>query len=166
MLYATAMRRSEIIALDLSDVDFVHAHVIIRHGKGGHQRIVPLIPSALVWSRRYQEIRHLLTHDFDSAFFLSCRRHRIAGSLLERVLRLLSAETGIKPLSCHMFRHSCAAHLMEAGAPIPYIQALLGHRCIETTRRYLRVITSHLRDSFDRAHPRDRWDLEDEFDNI
>ncbi len=157
--YATAMRLSELTALDLHDVDLRLGTVWIRHGKGDKGRLLPLIPSALWWIGHYlkQGRGPLVKSPVCQALFIGKAGGRISPAHVHRLMKRLRQLTGVEPLSSHTLRHSCATHLMEADVPLPYIQAFLGHSQISTTQRYLHLLDPQLKQNYNAAHPRDKW---------
>lgn len=158
-LYATAIRFMELAALDIDDVDITAGLLWIHHGKGDKGRIVPITKSALTWLRHYlKEARPQLIKDMSCrALFINSRGGRIGGVSLYYLTKKLREITSISPISPHMFRHSCATHLMEAGVPLPYIQVFLGHSDIRSTEIYLHVTAIELKKKYGLAHPRDKW---------
>lgn len=161
LLYATAIRQGELIAIDLSDIDLAIGRLCIRHGKGDKARMVPIIPSVLRHLSRYlSEARSQLVQERTcQALFIGKAGGRISPAHLDRLMKRLRDKLGISPLSCHVLRHSCATHLMQAGVDIRYIQAFLGHSRIHTTQRYLHLLTPEFKADYDLAHPRDSWEL-------
>jgi len=156
VFYATGIRRLELAHLDLSDVDHRHRTLLIRAGKGGQDRFVPLGRRALRWIERYrQNSRSALQHDpREQALFLTDQGTRFRRSALSaRVKRLLERAGIDRPGSCHLFRHACATHMLQGGADIRVIQALLGHRSLETTQLYTRVALDHLTKIHAATHP-------------
>lgn len=156
VLYSTGMRRMELVRLAISDVVLDQRWAFVRQGKGGRDRVVPLGPAATDWIHRYlAEVRGGLSGvGAISALFLTdygepFRRNRL-GDLVKRYLGL--SRVGI-PGACHVFRHACATHMLENGADIRYIQALLGHADLSTTQIYTRVAIGKLRDVHARTHP-------------
>ena len=160
MFYATGIRRVELINLDVSDVDMATGRVLVQ-GKGDKERIVPIIRSALRWTRRYlEESRpHFIKDPGCQALFLVNRGTRITFRAINRFFWHLQKQTRISALTPHALRHSCATHLMDAGVPLPYIQKFLGHSHITSTQRYLHVTSPELKRNYDKAHPREKWDL-------
>lgn len=158
LLYATAIRKSEIIALDLDSVDLATSYLQVM-GKGNRQRVVPIISPARAWLIRYlEESRNkLLKNSGCQALFLSLWGGRLHSSTLFRLFEQLKETTGIIRITPHMFRHSCATHLMEFGVELPYIQKFLGHSCIKNTERYLHISASEVEKHYESAHPRDKW---------
>ena len=168
MFYATAIRLSELTALDLSDVDIAVGRVWIHHGKGDKGRIVPVIRSSLSWIREYlKHGRPELIKDFACrSFFLGLSGGRIPKTYIEKLMRQLRERTGITPLSAHVFRHSCASHLMLSEVPLPYIQMFLGHKKLETTQYYLHLHTPELIKIYELSHPRDKLQIREEKDPL
>ena len=156
VFYATGIRRLELAHLDLADVDARHVTLLIRAGKGQQDRFVPLGPRALAWIARYrQESRPLLQHDPQAqALFLTDQGTRFRrGALSARIKRLLKKADIERPGSCHLFRHACATHMLQGGADIRVIQALLGHQSLETTQLYTHVALDHLAKIHAATHP-------------
>lgn len=156
VFYATGIRRLELANLDLSDVDHRHRTLLIRAGKGQQDRFVPLGARALDWIERYRhDSRPALQHDLhEPALFLTDQGHRFRRSALSaRVKRLLAKAHLQRPGSCHLFRHACATHMLQGGADIRVIQALLGHQSLETTQLYTHVALDHLAKIHAATHP-------------
>jgi len=154
--YATAARRSEVVNLDLRDLDPASGTLHIREGKGGKSRLVPVAKTALYWLRRYlEETRPILQLDAtEQALFLSGYGSRLSpGYLGNWVSRTLKAAGIDKPGGCHLLRHSCATHMLENGADIRLIQQLLGHARLDTTSIYTEVAITHLKEVYTRTHP-------------
>ena len=164
ILYATGIRRNEMFALNLDEVDIADGELWIRSGKGNKDRLVYIIPEALKWLRIYlrQARPQFNIKPENQAFFLTTEGNRIGMSNINLMFTILRRKTQIFPLSAHILRHSCATHLMDAGVPLPYIQKLLGHSSISTTQRYLHITTSTFKKNYELAHPRDKWDLPDQ----
>lgn len=167
LLYGSALRVSELCALDVEDLDLPRqsgdvGRVRVRQGKGGRDRIVPLGEGARAALERYlpqraQLLRPTTVGPSERALWLNRRGARLtvrtAARIVERAGR--SAETRARP-SPHVLRHSCATHLLDAGANLRAIQELLGHASLQTTQRYTHVSMDHLMQVYDAAHPRAR----------
>jgi integrase/recombinase XerD len=157
VLYATGLRVSELCHLRLTDLRVDQGYLQCL-GKGGKQRIVPLGEAAAQAVRRYvQEGRGVLTRGRQSPWlFVNAR----GGARLSRVgcwkiLKAQGRRAGIRAhLSPHVLRHSFATHLLERGADLRAIQAMLGHADLTTTQIYTHVLEARLRDVYDRFHPR------------
>ncbi len=144
LVYSAGLRSAEAVGLDLTDVDFEQELVLVRHGKGAKERVVPLGEEAAYWLARYlSESRPELARRAENAVFLSVRGRRLDTSTLRR----LTAHP-------HRLRHAFATHLLEGGADLRVIQELLGHSSLSTTQIYSHVDAKRLRRVYDRAHPR------------
>jgi len=144
LVYSAGLRSAEAVALDLADVDFEQEQVLVRHGKGAKDRVVPLGEEAAYWVARYlREARPQLVGGAQDALFVSVRGKRLDTSTLRRLMR-----------NPHRLRHAFATHLLEGGADMRVIQELLGHASLSTTQIYSHVDGKRLRRVYDRAHPR------------
>jgi integrase/recombinase XerD len=159
-LYSTGLRRSELCALDLYDVDFCNETVMVRQGKGGRDRVVPIGATALRSLRRYlKEARpRLLPGEGERAVFLaSITRRRLGPKNLNRIVQAHAERAGLgKRVTPHLLRHACATHLLQGGAATPDVQAILGHASIAATPTYTRVAVEDVALAHGRHHPRER----------
>jgi len=156
LLYATAIRRSELIGLRLFDVDYPRGALIVRQGKGNKDRVLPLGERAKVWLAAYRDrVRPGLVAGRDpGVLFLSRHGRAIDPKRLSEKVRGYVKESGIgKPGSCHLLRHTAATLMLEGGADIRFIQALLGHESLETTQIYTRVSVTKLAEIHAATHP-------------
>ena len=154
--YSTGMRRSELAALKLYDVDTERATATIRQGKGKKDRIIPLGDRAALWIRKYvRESRpHLVHGDDHRTVFLSNAGDALAADYLtEMVAGYVTAAQIGKHGACHMFRHTMATLMLEGGADTRYIQAMLGHVDLKTTQIYTHVAIRHLQEIHRATHP-------------
>ena len=142
-LYATGLRCNELRHLKIQDIDSQRMLIHVRHAKGGISRDVNLSPVLLERLRVYW--RWLKPKDW----LFPSKQHPnrpMDDKTIRRACNEAGRRAGIgKRVSPHVFRHSCATHLLEAGTDLRTIQVLLGHANIQTTARYLRVSTAHLR---------------------
>ncbi len=159
VLYGTGCRVSELVDLDLHDVDFETRTAIVT-GKGNKQRLVPIgtfASDAIVsWLPDRLELR---TPGADpGALFLTARGNRLSRQTVWRIVRRIGASVGIveKQLSPHVLRHSAATHMVEGGADLRTVQELLGHASLSTTQIYTKVSPEHLREVVLVSHPRGR----------
>ena len=162
MLYATGMRVSELVSLNVADVNLEEGYVRCR-GKGYKERIIPIYPEAVRSLRAYiDEARPRLRRRRDEpALFLNRRGNRLTRQGFWLLLKGLAAEAGIShSITPHTLRHSFATHLLRGGAALRHVQELLGHSSISTTQIYTRLAHDQLRDEYDRAHPRARFNRE------
>ncbi|MBN1818331.1 MAG: tyrosine recombinase XerC [Sedimentisphaerales bacterium] len=161
-LYSTGMRVSEIVALNMDDVDFLGEVIHIR-GKGKKERISPIGSSALQAIQRYIEFRNKrMQHDsdFDSkVLFANKHGHRLSTRSVRRKMDKYLEEVGLDPaISPHTLRHSFATHMLNNGADLRSVQELLGHQSLSTTQIYTHVTTSKMKEVYDQAHPRDHME--------
>jgi integrase/recombinase XerC len=157
LLYAAGFRVSELVALDLGDVDL--SGLIVRAlGKGNKERLVPIGRQAASAARRWLEASRELRKGRDaSALFLNLRGTRLTDRSVRRILdRRLREAAILAHLSPHALRHSFATHMLGAGADLRAIQEMLGHASLSTTQRYTHVSPDALMRVYDRAHPRAR----------
>lgn len=161
-LYSTGMRRAELVNLRIDDVDLDRGTVLIRQGKGAKDRMVPIGNRACRWIEKYvYTVRPLYIDDVDSqTLFLAKHGEGMRGNQLSVIVRKaidaanLERFTDTHPnAACHLFRHACATHMLENGADIRYIQALLGHEDLSTTEVYTRVSILQLKAVHERTHP-------------
>ena len=156
VLYATGIRRMELARLELGDVDAERGVVLIREGKGGKDRMIPLGSRALYWVQQYQEHGReaLAWNDQDKTLFLGNEGKPLSPLWLSTVIakRVDAAELG-KRGGCHLFRHTMATLMLEGGADIRFIQAMLGHAEISTTQIYTEVAIRQLQRVHALTHP-------------
>jgi len=154
--YATGMRRAELCGLSLYGIERERGTIMIRQGKGQKDRVVPLGPRSLAWIERYlTDVRPKLAIEPDShVLFLSHLGTALdTGYLTHRVRRYVERAGLGKRGSCHMFRHSMATLMLEGGADIRFIQAMLGHAELSTTRIYTQVSIRALAEVHAATHP-------------
>ena len=158
-LYATGMRRVELTRLKLHDIDFARGAVFIREGKGGKDRYAPLGDRVRQWLLRYlDDVRPLLVlSPDDGTVFLADWGEAFNPAYLNYLLRRYIVQAGVdKPGGCHLFRHAMATHMLENGADVRFIQALLGHSDISSTQIYTHVSIDALRAVHAATHPGER----------
>lgn len=156
LLYSTGMRVSELLALDLSDVDRQSAIVKVQ-GKGKKERILPVGKVALAALDNYLARRHELgCNKASQAIFISQRGNRIpdAKSIRRRIEKYAAAVGIQKKITPHTFRHTFATHMLNAGADLRSVQELLGHASLSTTQIYTHVTADRLKQVYEKAHPR------------
>lgn len=156
LLYATGLRASECLGLRVDDVNLTAGYVICT-GKGRKQRLVPLGGEAARWVERYlKEVRPLHTRRRDSGrLFVNPAGRPLSRQSLWTIVRRAAAAAGVRRrVSPHVLRHSFASHLLEGGADLRAVQAMLGHADIATTQIYTHLPSAALRRMYDRFHPR------------
>ena len=155
-LYSTGLRRTELVTLTMHDIDERQGVVFVREGKGAKDRVVPIGERALAWVRKYQEdVRPLwLTgNDGGRVWLRPDGRPLTAHQLGDRMAKLIR-EAGIdKPGACHIFRHTMATQMLEGGADVRYVQAMLGHAQLSTTAIYTQVAIGQLKAVHAATHP-------------
>jgi site-specific recombinase XerD len=145
-LYSTGMRRAELCHLKVEDIDSTRMLIHIRHGKGGKDRDVPLSPKALETLREYWRWMKPNTYLFPGTVDGSRADKPITPKVLWEACREAARRAGItKAVRPHLIRHSFATHLVEGGADLPTVQALLGHADLKPTSIYLHLSERHLR---------------------
>jgi integrase/recombinase XerD len=158
LLYATGMRASECLGLRVEDLNLSAGYVLCT-GKGAKQRLVPVGAEALAWVRRYlRDVRPVQTRRRDSGrLFVNPRGGGLSRQSLWTLVGRAAEAAGLRRrVSPHMLRHSFASHLLEGGADLRSVQAMLGHADISTTQIYTHLPTSALRRMYRDFHPRAR----------
>ena len=156
LMYASGLRVSELCTLALGELDR-RVGTVSPLGKGGKRRVVPVGQVALERIERYLELvrPHNKGATTDKHLFLSPRGKRFTRQGLWKLLKAYARAVGITtPTSPHKLRHSFATHLLRGGADLRAVQAMLGHADLGTTEIYTRVAQDHVRQAFERAHPR------------
>jgi integrase/recombinase XerD len=158
-LYGLCLRRGECARLDLSYVDLSAGTLLVRDGKGRKDRLLPVPGRAAAALGVYlRDVRpRLVRNPREGALFLTAWwGKRLSEVSLSFLLRRHAAAVGISRIHPHVLRHACATHLLRGGADIRHVQAILGHKKLETTGLYTRVVVEDLRQVFLRSHPRER----------
>ena len=149
LFYSSGLRISELVGLNLDDVDFISGILKVR-GKGKKERIAPVGEAALLTVRKYLDKRKKQS----SAVFLNKNSSRITARGVRFILVKYLGLAQIKPgVSAHTFRHSFATHLLNRGADLRTVQELLGHANLSTTQIYTHLTTEKLKSVYDKAHP-------------
>ncbi len=147
--YSSGLRMSELVGLNLDDIDFISGIIKVR-GKGKKERIVPVGETALFALKKYLDKRKKQT----DAVFLNNNNRRVTCRGVGYILIKYLNAAGIKPhVSAHTFRHSFATHLLNRGADLRTVQELLGHANLSTTQIYTHLTTEKLKSVYDKAHP-------------
>lgn len=155
LLYATGIKVSELVALNIDDVNFQLSFV--RCGSGDKERFVSLYPLALRALAVYVDSARklLVLHPDEQALFVNIQGERMTRQGFWKILKSYAASAKIKKdITPHTLRHSFAAHLLENGADIHDIQEILGHSDISSTMRYAQLIKSKLNNGYMKFHPR------------
>jgi integrase/recombinase XerD len=154
VLYSTGIRRMELAQLKITDLDMERGTVMIRHGKGDKDRMLPIGDRAIAWIMKYlNEVRpELVIGLSDNYLFLGATGEGLTPNSVTHLVRRHIREAG-KQGSCHSFRHSMATLMLENGADIRYIQAMLGHTNLNTTEIYTQVSITKLKEIHTATHP-------------
>ncbi|WP_422646106.1 site-specific tyrosine recombinase XerC [Xenorhabdus doucetiae] len=168
VLWSSGIRRMELRQLRQSDIDVERGAVIVRQGKGNKDRVVPVGERALHWLERYlAQVRPELAGQHDSGYLFISQKGRplSPGHLTHIAAKAIRQQARLdKPGACHLFRHSMATQMLENGADTRHIQAILGHKKLETTQIYTRVAIGHLKEVHHQTHPAER-DTQAQADN-
>jgi len=175
LLYSSGLRRSEVVKLNIEDIDLNERTLIIKEGKGAKDRYVPFSKTAHYFLKNYidterkrdaKRIQGRPGNKSGSAeampLFLSLQG-RFNKNTLHRIFKkyLDKADIIRRGLSLHSIRHTCATHLLEAGADVRYVQELLGHESIQTTVKYTHLLMEKLKKAYKSAHPRENQYFEE-----
>jgi len=156
VLYSTGIRRAELVSLNLYDIDRERGVMMVREGKGKKDRVVPIGARALQWIDKYlADVRpDLASGADDGTLFLSTYGQALGVERLAEIVREAVNDSGIgKRGSCHMFRHTMATLMLENGADVRFIQAMLGHADLKTTEIYTQVSIKALKAVHTATHP-------------
>jgi integrase/recombinase XerC len=152
-LYGGGLRVSELVGLDLGDLDSEQELVRVR-GKGRRERLCPIGPMAVYWLQHWQ-LQRQPRSPLDRALFLNRLGTRLTTRSVGRLLEAHLARAGlVSAASPHSLRHSFATHLLDRGADLRSVQELLGHRKLTTTQIYTHVTQERMLDTYQGAHPR------------
>ena len=155
LLYATGIRVSELIALDVDDLNLSAG--MLRCASKGKERVIPLYQTAV---RALSEYLHrvrpqLVESPSETALFVNMSGDRMSRQGFWKLIKYYQEKAGIeKDITPHTLRHSFAAHLLENGADLRSIQEMLGHADISSTQIYSRLLNQRLKDVYHKAHPR------------
>jgi integrase/recombinase XerD len=155
-LYCAGLRVSELMGLDLGDIDFLEQWIRFR-GKAGHERMVPFTDGLAKWLGRYLEVARpeLATSRSRDAVFLNWRGGRLSRRSCWKMVRDYAEQAKIEnPVFPHTLRHSFATHLLEGGADLRIVQELLGHIDVSSTQIYTHFDMKHLIEVHQTYHPR------------
>ncbi len=155
LFYSSGLRLGELAALNLADIDLADHSLIVRSGKGGKTRVLPVGSKAVRAVENWLQQRGKINTNTESALFVSERGTRLGRRSIELRLAQWCQKKGIaEHIHPHMLRHSFASHLLEASQDLRAVQELLGHSNISTTQIYTHLDFQHLAAVYDQAHPR------------
>jgi integrase/recombinase XerD len=158
LMYSSGLRVSELLNLNVNDIDF-DMNIVRIFGKGSKERIMPINEIATSYLYEYINIyrKTLLKNKVNDILFLNSRGESLSRQGFFKILKEIAREKGIKKeLSPHTLRHSFATHLLNHGADLRSIQTMLGHENIETTQIYTHVSNNMVKEEYESAHPRSR----------
>jgi len=166
-LYSTGIRVSELVALNMDDVDFLGEVVRVR-GKGKKERVTPISSSALQVIQHYMEFRNKRAEsngNFDpKVLFVNKHGQRLSTRSVRRKMDKYLKMAGLDPnISPHTLRHSFATHMLNNGADLRSVQELLGHQSLSTTQVYTHLTTGRLKETYEKAHPRENEQNENQW---
>ena len=160
LMYSSGLRVSELLNLNVNDIDF-DLNIVRIFGKGSKERIMPINEIATSYLYEYINIyrKTLLKNKVNDILFLNSRGESLSRQGFFKILKEIAREKEInKELSPHTLRHSFATHLLNHGADLRSIQTMLGHENIETTQIYTHVSNNMVKEEYENAHPRSRKD--------
>lgn len=160
LLYATGLRVTELVSLNIGDVNMTPPHPYVRcTGKGSKERTIPIHEQAAAALTAYLNDGRpaLVRNKPEDALFVNRRGERLTRQGFWLILKQYAKEAGITTaVTPHTLRHSFATHMLRGGAPLRSVQELLGHANISTTQVYTHVANDHVRQVYEKAHPRAR----------
>ena len=153
LMYASGLRVSEAVNVKVKDID-VDLGVLTTTGKGSKTRRVPVGTSAIEWLKSYLVLRRQKENIEIDNLFVTALGRPINRQIIYHFIKEYAAKCGLEDVSPHTLRHSFATHLIQNNADIRSVQQMLGHADISTTQIYTHMTDSHLRQSYERFHPR------------
>jgi integrase/recombinase XerC len=156
LFYSSGLRLSELNALDLADLDLADCSLIVRSGKGGKSRVLPIGGKAVKAINNWLQERSKIKAIADvAALFVTTKGKRLGQRSIELRLTQWCKKKGLQEhVHPHMLRHSFASHLLESSQDLRAVQELLGHSNIGTTQIYTHLDFQHLAEVYDKSHPR------------
>ena len=155
LLYSSGLRLSELVQLDLVDLDLRDRSLTVQHGKGSKTRMLPLGSKACEAIQIWLKSRIQIATEEETAVFVGQRGKRLSPRAVQLRLERWRKRQGLSGrLHPHMLRHSFASHLLESSQDLRAVQELLGHSNISTTQVYTHLDFQHLASIYDQAHPR------------
>ena len=155
LLYATGIRVSELISLNMSDINLSVG--VIRCTTHDKERFIPMYPAAIRALTEYIEMvrPQMIAHDDETSLFVNVSGERMSRQGFWKIIKFYQNKAHIdKDITPHTLRHSFAAHLLENGADLRSIQEMLGHADISSTQIYSQLVKKQLKDVYNKAHPR------------
>lgn len=161
VLYSSGLRKAELIHLCLDDVNYDDGLIVVREGKGGKDRVVPIGKKGLDAIRHYIRVARptLVRRNTPYLFVSISGRYMDENAVLDSVKRTVMAAGIGRKVYAHAVRHCCATHMLNHGADIRYVQEFLGHACLASTQVYTHVSIGRLKETHRRFHPREQPDF-------
>ena len=154
LFYSSGLRLSEVVGLDILDLDLVDRTVRVL-GKGNKSRILPVGKYAVIAIKNWLDRREFIKSNNEKALFISKRGTRITPRAIQLRFKVWSERLGLGiNIHPHMLRHSFATHMLESSSDLRAVQELLGHSSIASTQIYTHLNFQHLAQAYDRSHPR------------
>lgn len=155
LFYSSGLRLSELCSLDLNDLNLNDRSLLVRFGKGGKSRVLPIGGKAVTALQNWLQERSKIMGLQAEAVFVTTKGRRLGQRSVEQRLTQWCKKKGIQePVHPHMLRHSFASHLLESSQDLRAVQELLGHSNISTTQIYTHLDFQHLAEIYDKSHPR------------
>ena len=155
LLYSSALRVGELVALDLGDIDWRSGLAQVRRGKGGRGRVAPVGKTAMNAMEKWKHARATFARPGEQALFISRAGARLGARTVQSRLAQWAKAAGMRGrVSPHTLRHSCASHFLQSSGDLRATQELLGHQDIAATQIYTRLDFQNLAAVYDRSHPR------------
>jgi integrase/recombinase XerD len=159
VLYSTGIRRQELLNLKPQDIDYEKGFLRVIQGKGSRDRVVPLGKIAAKYLENYIKLVRIDLYQLkDSPYlFLSKRGNCLSAPALLQMINKYAKRVKLnKSVSPHVFRHTCATHLVQAKANIRCVQEILGHKSLDTTQKYTQITITDLKEAHSLCHPREK----------
>ncbi|MDQ3491155.1 MAG: site-specific tyrosine recombinase XerD [Acidobacteriota bacterium] len=153
LMYASGLRVSEVVDLQLKDID-LDAGILTCKGKGSKTRRVPVGSSAVEWMKSYLALRRKIENIEIQNLFVTALGRPLNRQMIYLFIKEYAEKCGLEDVSPHTLRHSFATHLVQNSADIRSVQQMLGHADISTTQIYTHMTDAHLRKSYEKFHPR------------
>ena len=156
LLYATGIRISEAVSLNMSNLNLKEGFIKVL-GKGKKERIIPINNKAIISLKKYFHMRNINPDKADPKLpvFISSSGKRLTDTTIRRMLTKYVKKAAIMHnITPHTIRHSFATHLLSSGADLRTIQEMLGHKSLSTTQKYTHISVGKLMEIYDKAHPR------------
>jgi integrase/recombinase XerD len=155
LMYACGLRATEVASLKLGDLD-LESGIVTTTGKGSKTRRVPIGTSAVEWVKSYASMRRSKENIDVPELFVAASGRAITRKTVYVMIKAMAKAVGLEDVSPHTLRHSFATHLVQNRADIRSVQQMLGHADISTTQIYTHMTDAHLRESYNRFHPRSK----------